>query len=168
MYALMDTPFSLVEPVTDVLHGVSIIDPYRWLEDQNAPRTRAWIDEQTRYARAYLDVIAGREKIRERVFELIDVETYDSILKSGTRYFFRKHLPGQEQPSIYFREIADDEDHLLVDPSNRGTGNYTAVKPLRISPDGHCQSQDSARLSAAWLPAWLRICAGREKLLLRP
>ncbi len=50
-------PHSPVEPVTDVLHGVSVTDPYRWLEDQDSPRTRAWIEEQTRYARAYLDSI---------------------------------------------------------------------------------------------------------------
>src|SRR5260221_10485108 len=34
------------------------------------------------------------------------------------------------------REGADAEDQLLLDPSERGTGKYTAVKPLRVSPDG--------------------------------
>jgi len=33
-------PFSAVKPVTETLHGVSITDPYRWLEDQNSPDTR--------------------------------------------------------------------------------------------------------------------------------
>ena len=37
-------PFSAVEPVTEVLHGVSITDTYRWLEDQDSPRIRAWIE----------------------------------------------------------------------------------------------------------------------------
>src|SRR3979490_1916127 len=27
-------------------------------------------------------------------------------------------------------------DQLLIDPRERGTGNFTAVKPLRVSPDG--------------------------------
>src|SRR6266404_5688166 len=136
MCSVAPPPLSRVEPVVDVLHGVAVTDPYRWLEDQNSPQTRAWIEEQTRYARAYLDNIPGRDGIRERVRELLDVETYDSFLKSGNRYFFRKRLPGQEQPSIYFREGADGEDQLLVDPAERGTGDYTAVKPLRVSQDG--------------------------------
>jgi len=51
----------------EVLHGVEITDPYRWLEDQNSPRTRAWIEEQTAYARSYLDAIPGREQIRQRL-----------------------------------------------------------------------------------------------------
>jgi prolyl oligopeptidase len=129
-------PHSTVQPVTDILHGVPVTDPYRWLEDQNSPETRAWIEAQTTYARSYLDGIPGRERMRERVRELLDVESFDSFLKAGTRYFFRKRLPGQEQPSIYFRERPDGEDQLLVDPATRRTGDYTAVKPLRASPDG--------------------------------
>jgi prolyl oligopeptidase len=129
-------PCSAVEPVTETFHGVSVTDPYRWLEDQNSPRTRAWIEEQTRYARSYLDALPGRETIRGRIREFLAVETYDSLQKDGSRYFFRKRLPNQEQPCIYMRAGADGEDRLLLDPSERGTGTYTAVKPLRVSPDG--------------------------------
>jgi len=133
---MMTPPHSTLEPVTDVFHGVSVTDPYRWLEDQDSPRTRAWIAEQTHYARAYLDSIPGRERIRERIREFLAVETYDSLQKVGSRYFFRKRLPDQEQPCIWMREGADGEDQLLTDPAERGTGKYTAVKPLRVSPDG--------------------------------
>ena len=136
MRTVIAPPLSAVEPVVDILHGVEVADPYRWLEDQNSPRTRGWIDEQTRYARAYLDSLPGRERIRERVSELLDVETCDSFLKARNRYFFRKRLTGQEQPSIYFREGADGKDQLLVDPAARGTGSYIAVTPLRVSTDG--------------------------------
>jgi prolyl oligopeptidase len=129
-------PHTVLEPVTDVLHGVPITDPYRWLEDQNSPQTRAWIDDQTRYARGCLDALRGRERIRARVQELLDVEVVDSFLKNGRRYFFRKRLRGQEQPSICFREGPGGQDVLLVDPSARGTGSYTAVKPLRVSHAG--------------------------------
>src|SRR5690348_2790793 len=129
-------PYSAVEPVTEIFHGVSVTDPYRWLEDQDSTRTRAWIKEQTLYARAYLDSIPGREAIRARIHEFLAVETYDSLQKAGSRYFFRKRLPYQEQPCIYMREGADGEDRLLIDPADRGTGNFTAVRPLRVSPDG--------------------------------
>ncbi|MBS1851399.1 MAG: S9 family peptidase [Acidobacteria bacterium] len=129
-------PFSPVEPVTEVLHGVSVTDPYRWLEDQESPRTRAWISEQTRYARSYLDSIPGRERIRARIRELLDVETYDSLQKVANRYFFRKRRVGQEQFCICMREGVDGSDEVLVDPALRGTGPHTALRPLRISPDG--------------------------------
>ena len=137
MPALMEPPpFSPVEPVTEVLHGVPVTDPYRWLEDQESPRTREWISAQTRYARSYLDSIPGRERIRERIRELLDVETYDSLHRVRNRYFFRKRLVGQEQFCICKREGLDGPDEVLIDPALRGTGPHTAVKPLRISSDG--------------------------------
>jgi prolyl oligopeptidase len=129
-------PHSHVEAVTDFLHGVPVSDPYRWLEDQESPRTRAWIQAQTRYARSYLDTIPGRELIRHRIREFLAVETYDSLQTAGSRYFFRKRLPNQEQPCIYMRDGAEGADQLLIDPLERRTGQYTAVKPLRVSPDG--------------------------------
>src|SRR5271157_5770863 len=133
---MTSVPRSTAEPVTEIFHGVSVTDLYRWLEDQDAPRTRVWIEEQTRYARSYLDNIPGREQIRKRIREFLAVETYDSLQIAGGRYFFRKRLPDQEQPCIYIREGTDGEDRLLIDPSERRTGKYTAVKPLRVSPDG--------------------------------
>jgi prolyl oligopeptidase len=129
-------PYSPVEPVTEILHGVPITDPYRWLEDQESPRTREWLTAQTKYARAYLDGIPGRDHIRERIRELLDVETYDSIQRVANRYVFRKRARGKEQPCIFLREGPDGHDQLLIDPAERGTGNHTAIKPLQISQDG--------------------------------
>jgi len=129
-------PYSPVEPVTEVLHGVPITDPYRWLEDQESPRTREWLAAQTQYARSYLDSVPGRDRIRDRIRELLDVETYDSIQRIGNKYIFRKRVRGQEQPCIFLREGSYGEDQLLLDPADRGTGNYTALKPLQLSKDG--------------------------------
>jgi prolyl oligopeptidase len=129
-------PYSAVEPVTEILHGVPITDPYRWLEDQESPRTREWLAAQTQYARMFLDAIPARDRIRERIRELLDVETYDSIRKVGERYIFRKRVRGQEQPCIFLREGPEGEDRLLIDPAARQTGTHTAVKPLQVSRDG--------------------------------
>lgn len=129
-------PYSQIETVTEMLHGVPVADPYRWLEEQESPRTRQWLAAQTRYARSYLDSIPGRDCIRHRVRELLDVETYDSVQRVGDCYFFRKRLPGQEQPCICIREGWDGPDQVLVDPALRGTGSHTAVRPLCLSPDG--------------------------------
>ena len=129
-------PISPVEPVTDLIHGVPVIDPYRWLEDQGSLRTRKWIHEQTLHARAHLDDISGRDQIENRIRELLAVETIDSVQKVGGRYFYRKRLPDQEQPCIYMREGLTGEDQLLINPAEYDSGKYRSVRLLRISPDG--------------------------------
>jgi prolyl oligopeptidase len=129
-------PFSPSEPVTEMIHGVAVTDPYRWLEDQSSSRTRHWIDEQTQYARAYLDGITGRDRIQTRIREFLEVETYESVESVGNRYFFRKRLAIEEQPCLYMREGPSGDDELLIDPAKLGSGKHTAVKSIRVSPSG--------------------------------
>jgi prolyl oligopeptidase len=133
---LPNPPLTRTDPVTDVIHGVTVVDPYRWLEDGNSPETRQWLEQQTGFAREYLDGIDGRDRIQRRIRELLEVTTYDSLLASGDRYVFRKRIATQEQPCICVRNGSDGLDRVLVDPAARAAGNFWAVKPLAISPDG--------------------------------
>lgn len=129
-------PYTAVEPVTENFHGVEVTDPYRWLEDQNSERTREWIKEQTDYARSYLDAISGRELVRERIAELLAVETIDTPYKIGDRYFFLKRGAQQDQPVICMREGAEGQDQILVDLAAREDGSRISVRIVSISPDG--------------------------------
>src|SRR5260370_12760479 len=126
---------SIPEPVVDQLHGVAVEDPYRWLEDQESPRTRRWIDEQTAYARSYFNGLPDRSIIRERISELLSIETYDRPIEINKRAFFLKRGPQQEQHCICMRIVGDGEDRVLVDPSLRGEGHITAVQLLAVSND---------------------------------
>lgn len=130
-------PVTAVQPVTEVLHGVAITDPYRWLEDQNSSRTREWICLQNLHARTYLDNIPGREHVRKRVACFLAREAQDSVQEAGGRYFFRKRHRHQEQASIYTREALEGPDQLLVDPYAGSQSIHTAVKILRVSADGN-------------------------------
>src|SRR6202050_3749370 len=120
--AVVAPPLTQAEPVTETLHGVEITDPYRWLEDQNSPRTRAWIEEQTAYARSYLDAIPGREQIRQRVRELLAFkEVISEPWNVGDRHFFLKREEDREQPVIAMRKGLFGEETVLVDPALRAT-----------------------------------------------
>src|SRR5260370_19456795 len=134
--AVVAPPPTQVEPVIETLHGVEITDPYRWLEDQNSPRTRKWIEEQATYTRAYLDAIPGRDQIRRRIEELLAVEVISEPCKVKERYFFLKRAPHQEQPVIVMRESKSGEDIPLIDPAEWGEGVAAAVSLLTISNDG--------------------------------
>ena len=134
--AVVAPPPSQVEPVTETLHGVEVTDPYRWLEDQNSPRTRAWLEEQTAYTRAYLDAIPGREQIKKRVRELMAFkEVVSEPWNVGDRYFFLKRQEEREQPAIVMRNGLFGEETVLVDPALRPTGTSTAVSIVAISHD---------------------------------
>src|SRR5579863_6513120 len=60
-------PVTRRDDVTDDYHGVRVSDPYRWLEDQDSPETRAWIKAQDDYTRRILDELSGRQAIHDRL-----------------------------------------------------------------------------------------------------
>lgn len=135
--AVTAPPPTPVDPVTEVLHGVEVTDPYRWLEDQNSPRTRAWLEGQTAYTRAYFDAIPNREQVRERVRELLALKgSISDPWNVGERYFFLKRRNDTEQPVIVMRDSLFGPETILVDPALRATGPSTSVSIATISQDG--------------------------------
>src|SRR6266403_633497 len=102
--AVVAPPPTPAAPVTETLHGVEITDPYRWLEDQDSPRTRKWLAAQSAYTRAYLDTIPSRPQVRERVTELLSLkEVISEPWNVGNRYIFLKRQGNEEQPVIVMR-----------------------------------------------------------------
>ncbi len=124
-------------PVAEAIHGVDVVDPYRWLEDQDSAETRAWIEAQRDHTRAYFESVPMREFIRHRVGQLLSVSSVEPPWSVGDHYYFLKRQKGREQPVIMMRNGLFGEERILVDPSLRSTGNTTAVAIVAISEDEH-------------------------------
>jgi prolyl oligopeptidase len=133
---LNSVPPTPTELVTEVLHGVVVIDHYRWLEDQNSPKTREWLDAQTSYTRVYLDAISDRDPIQKRVTELLSTLSVVEPWNVGDRYFFLKRREDKDQAVIVMRNGLFGEETTLVDPRLLATGTATAVAIAAISQDG--------------------------------
>ena len=76
------------DATVETLHGVSIPDPYRWLEDQDSPETRAWIEAENRCTAAVLTVLPGRELITKRLSDLQKTDSFTVPLGRSGDYFF--------------------------------------------------------------------------------
>jgi prolyl oligopeptidase len=124
------------EEVREVLHGVEVVDPYRWLEDGQSPETRAWIEAQNAYTRSLLDALPGREALRRRVAQFLRVDTVGIPVVRGGRYFFLKRRADQDQPVLYMREGPTGPDRVLIDPHEMDPQHLTSVSLLEVSEDG--------------------------------
>jgi prolyl oligopeptidase len=129
-------PPSKIDPIFDCIHGIQVTDPYRWLEQQDAPQTRKWIEDQTAYTRAYFEAVPERERIGTRVEKLLQFKGAISEPWNVSGHFFCLKRPPQcEQPAIIMRIGLYGEEKILVDPAQRGTGTNTAVSIVAISDD---------------------------------
>ena len=125
-------------PVTDVYHGTSVVDPYRWMEDQNSSEMQAWLRTQAQYAAAVLADLPGRASLRARLGELTDAgESTGGYKMVGGRLFYAKRKPGQNQASLWIREGLEGAERELLDPNNLpGVPGKHAIDWRSISPDG--------------------------------
>ena len=129
-------PVTEAKPVTETIHGVTLTDPYRWLEDAKSPETRAWIAEQMKYTEKYLSQVKIRPQIIQDLARLERVESYDIPTERGGRYFFKKRLADENQGSIYLRHGLHGEDVRLIDATRLSADQNTSVQVNDISKDG--------------------------------
>ncbi len=134
--AAQEVPVTRQAPVREVLHGVELIDPYRWLEDQWSPETRAWIDEQNAYTASLIGELPGREMLAARIATLLKVDVVGMPVVRGDRYFFSKRAADQDLSVIYVREGVGGEDQPLVDPHVMQLEEATSVSLRDVSRDG--------------------------------
>jgi prolyl oligopeptidase len=124
------------DSVVDVVHGVEIPDPYRWLEDQKAPETRAWIDAQNAYTRKVLEGLPGKEEISRRLTELLRIDTIGVPFVRGGRYYYSKRRADQDLAVLYMRKDADAPEEVLLDPHPLSADHSVSVGFLDVTPDG--------------------------------
>ena len=122
--------------VVDVMHGVSIHDPYHWLEDQSSPETRSWINAQNTYSRAVLDKLPDRDAIARRLGELMKVDSIQVPMERNGHYFFRRRRADQDLYVIYMRQGASGKDEVLVDPHPMSADHSVSVDIHGVTPDG--------------------------------
>ncbi len=95
-------PPTRVAAVTDVYHGVSVSDPYRWLENGSDPEVRSWTAAQTQRTRAYLDGLPYRTALANRLMSLTSTASpsYGDLKAVGGHLFARYVDPAKQQPML--------------------------------------------------------------------
>lgn len=123
--------------LVEEVHGVSVADPYRWLEQGDAPEVRRWVDEQNEFTRSVLQNSQGRTALRRRLKELLSIGTITPPRARGGRYFFIRRDGGdQDQPVLYVREGPGGRDRVLIDPNGLSEDGTTAIDWWYPSRDG--------------------------------
>ncbi len=123
-------------PLEETIHGVKIVDNYRWLEDGNSPDTQKWVAEEMAYTQSVLDPLPGRDAIHKRLTELLSIGSITQPEIGGKYYFYTRREGMQNQPVLYVREGVEGKDRVLLDPNQLAADGTIALDWYHASENG--------------------------------
>ncbi|MDB5081438.1 MAG: family peptidase [Chloroflexi bacterium] len=136
--------------VVDNFHGTEVADPYRWLEDAEAPEVLEWVGEQNKVTSKFLDAIPQKEAIKDRLTQLWDYPKFSAPVKYGNYYFFWKNDGLQNQSVLYRQESLDSEPELVVDPNKLSEDGTLALTSTTFTRDGSLMVYGRSQSGSDW------------------
>ncbi len=130
-----DYPAARRDEINEVLHGVSVADPYRWLEDAAHPEVEAWSTAQDAIYAAEALTWPGQARIRTRLNELVDAGAVSVPVWRGERQFFVRRDPGAEHPRLITKG-GDGLERVLLDPAVIDPSGLTTLDGWQPSKEG--------------------------------
>lgn len=136
-------PVTRVDNVIDTMHGVAIVDPYRWLEDQNSRETREWLATQARYAEEVIGPAALRTGLASRLRELMDHDDIGRPQRGGGHEYFEMRRRGDERAAVYRRPAPKEHERidparayeLVIDPRTSTSDSSAQVELVAVEQD---------------------------------
>jgi prolyl oligopeptidase len=133
----MAAPVARTEVVRDTYFGVTVEDPYRWLEDAASDEVRAWLEGQAAHARSVLDGLGPRADVLARVAELRGHGPERSgFAAAGGAVFHLRQEPGADVPALVVRGPGDGPERVLLDPGAMAGAAHSTIDWYLPSPDG--------------------------------
>jgi len=128
-------PVARQDNVKEMIHGVEIVDPYRWLEDQQSPETRKWLQQEDAYTHSMLDGLPVRDRAFQRLWAMANHDSMSAPYIENGYYFFSRRGAGQDLSKIYRRKGVDGQDELLLDPLPMSPDHTTSIGTYIASQD---------------------------------
>jgi prolyl oligopeptidase len=164
-----DTP-KLTYPVAkkvdqvDDFFGTKVADPYRWLEDSDAPDVRAWIDAENKVTFDYLSRIPERAPIKVRLTSIWDYERYGTPSREGNWYIFSRNTGLQPQAVVYKSRSLAAAPEVLIDPNTLSKDGTVALGDTSFTRDGRYLAYSLAASGSDWIEWRVRDVATSEDL----
>lgn len=157
-------PETRTEPVQDDYFGQLVADPYRWLEDDTAEETEAWVNAQNKVTFDYLSKIPYRDQIRERYEELFNYPKVSSPFRAGDYYFFYKNDGLQNQSVIYIQKGLEGEPEVFMDPNALSEDGTVAINLMGFSKDDQYVAYSRQDAGSDWQEIRVMEVATKKEL----
>ncbi|TGD80404.1 prolyl oligopeptidase family serine peptidase [Hymenobacter wooponensis] len=129
--------------------GTKVADPYRWLENDQAADTKAWVQEENKVTQNYLSQIPFRESIRKRLETLWNYEKYGAPYKEGKYTYFSKNT-GLQSQSVLYRQQGNGAPEVFLDPNGFSKDGTTSLAGISFTKDGSLAAYQISEGGSDW------------------
>ena len=148
--AHMPYPEAFRSDHTDEYFGVEVADPYRWMEDDNAPEVAEWVKAENAVTEEYLSHIPFRDKLKNRLTQLTGYEKVVApFVKNGKIYSY-KNNGLQNQNVLYVQDSEDAPARVVLDPNTLSQDGTVALTGVYPSNDGKYMAYTISRSGSDW------------------
>lgn len=134
----------------DVFHGTKVPDPYRPLENPDAPESRKWIEAENKLTFDFLKTIPERDGIKARLTALWDYEKFGVPFREKNRYFISKNSGLQNQNVLYSTTNLSEKPKELLDPNTLAKDGTVALSGVAVSDDAKLLAYGLATAGSDW------------------
>ncbi|KAF9204633.1 hypothetical protein BGZ49_005065 [Haplosporangium sp. Z 27] len=131
-------------------HGVTIADPYRWLEDPHSEETEAFVEAQNKLSTEYMDKFEAKQKYNERLTKLYDYERFSAPYKRGDYYYYSHNSGLQAQNVLYQQDAVDSEPRVFLDPNTLEADGTAALSTNTFSESGSLFAYAISKSGSDW------------------
>jgi prolyl oligopeptidase len=149
---------------TDNYFGVTVADPYRWLEDDRSAETARWVEEQNKLTFGYLARIPYRQQVKERLQQLYNYPKYSAPFRRGDRFFFSKNDGLQNQSVLYVQKGLNGTPEVLIDPNTFSPDGTARLSVFELSQDGKYAAYGISRSGSDWQEYYVMDVATKRTL----
>jgi prolyl oligopeptidase len=149
--SILTYPPAALGAVVDDYHGTAVPDPYRWLEDGDAPAVRVWIDAEVALTEQVLSAIPARDALRARITALWNYERFGVPRRAGNVYVYSKNSGLQNQSVVYVAPDLHGPARVLFDPNALSADGTVALAGMSFSEDGSRVAYATSTSGSDWM-----------------
>lgn len=136
--------------VVDTYFGTQVPDAYRWLENDHADDTKAWVQDENKVTFNYLDQIPYRAEMHKRMEFLWNYEKYSAPFKEGKYIYFYKN-DGLQSQNVLYRQLGDNgAPEVFLDPNKFSADGTTSLQGIEFSKNGELAAYQISEGGSDW------------------
>ncbi len=122
--------------LVELIHGVEVEDPHRWLEDVESEEVKKWAEAQNELSEQHIKERGQFGKIFSDLKKIWNYPKKGAPINKGGKYFFLAEDGIQNHAVFYFQKTLDSPPEVLLNPNKWSEDGSSSLNYKYISNEG--------------------------------